>query len=176
MKNARKHQSNFSDDFSFVKSKSKSKKKPFFSCIGLPGEEINMPKYSTFSGCWFINNFSGWGGKEKIRKEKVRRKSQTNYLISENYVTSENKQKQAAKIARLSKSRKLYIKDISENEDWSQAETFLTEVYFSAGKKSIHFCSFDLERKELWDFFFRKPFLYWAFWILKQHLLCLIWL
>lgn len=31
-------------------------KRNFFFCICLPGEEINMSKYSTFSGFWFMKN------------------------------------------------------------------------------------------------------------------------
>lgn len=48
---------------------------------------------------------------------------------------TESKQKIGSKNCQTNKFRKLYVKDISENEDCSQAETFLTEVYFSAGKK-----------------------------------------
>lgn len=88
---------------------------------------------SQASDLWKI--LSEWEGKEKIRKENVRRKSQANNLIPENYMKTESKQKIGSKNCQTNKFRKLYVKDISENEDCSQAETFLTEVYFSAGKK-----------------------------------------
>lgn len=60
-------------------------------------------------------------------------------------------------MARLSKSRKLYIKDISENEDWSQAETFLTEVYFSAGKK-VYISAPLIWKERNYGIFFQKTF------------------